>query len=429
MQEKYIVRLPIKDKDGLIIGYEVLYHGANQAFGASKENSSEFAAADAIYNYLMQNTDKLFRGSLNFMTFTTTLLMKKTPALFNKDELVIQIDDSVIIHALSMHMVERYAKQGYKIAVNEFKFAPRYLALMDKIDYIKVNLVSVGESSARNIVEIARSMNKKVIAVAIDTEELYNKAVAIGFDAMQGSFVAEKLATRAHTSGYLQSNFFRLLVAVTRDEPNVEEIEEMISMDASLSYGLLKMVNSMHFALRNRATTIRQAIVTLGLSQLKQWIYLLSVSNTQEEISPADEEFLKMSFMRASFCRELMNFAGSMPISKSEAYLMGMFSTLNYLIASPMEEILESVPISDEVRAAILHKEGRCGTLYDLVLCYERADWDGITRNAEQLGIPQNILPSLYFNCMESVNTTWSQLTQMHGDEPMEAPAAPADEE
>ena len=79
MQEKYIVRLPIKDKDGLIIGYEVLYHGANQAFGASKENSSEFAAADAIYNYLMQNTDKLFRGSLNFMTFTTTLLMKKTP--------------------------------------------------------------------------------------------------------------------------------------------------------------------------------------------------------------------------------------------------------------------------------------------------------------------------------------------------------------
>ena len=110
MSNKYIVRQPIKNAESKIIGYEIQYHGENQAF--SDMAATDFAAADTIYNFLTQNTDKLLRGSLNFMTFTTTLLMKKTPRLFAQDELVIQIDDSVIIHPLAMRMVQQYAKEG-----------------------------------------------------------------------------------------------------------------------------------------------------------------------------------------------------------------------------------------------------------------------------------------------------------------------------
>ena len=127
MSNKYIVRQPIKDKDNKTIAYEIQYHGENQAFSPNDERgTSDFAAADTIYNFLTANTDKLLRGSLNFMTFTTTLLTKKTPRLFQPSDLVIQIDDSVLIHPLAMHFVQQYAKEGYKIAVNEFQFAPRY---------------------------------------------------------------------------------------------------------------------------------------------------------------------------------------------------------------------------------------------------------------------------------------------------------------
>ena len=108
MNSKYIVRQPIKDAENRIIGYEIQYYGENQAFsGGDGPGASDFAAADTIYNFLTLNTDKLLRGSLNFMTFTTTLLMKKTPRLFDKSELVIQIDDSVIIHPLAMRMVQQ----------------------------------------------------------------------------------------------------------------------------------------------------------------------------------------------------------------------------------------------------------------------------------------------------------------------------------
>ena len=412
MNNKYIVRQPIKDAQGTIIGHEILYHGENLAFTSENvTSSSEFAAADTIYSFLMQNSTKALKGTLNFMTFTTMLLMKKTPRLFDKSDLVIQIDDAVIIHPLSMHLVQQYGKEGYRIAVNEFQFTPRYLSLLDDIHFIKINAQNSTEITIRNTVEIAHSMNIKCIVTHINEEKLYQRAVALGADGLEGPYVAAKLTTQAHSSAYIQSNFFQLMVAVTRDEPNVEEIEQMIAADASLSYGLLKMVNSAYFALRHRATTIRQAIMTLGLGQLKQWIYLLSASNADNEVDSGSEEFLKRSFMRANFCSELMNYAKNMPISKSEAYLMGMFSTLNYLIEAPLEDILAEVPVADEIKSALLTHEGRCGKLYDLVLSYEAADWEKITALAEELGIPDNMMTSIYFICMENVNTLWEQLT------------------
>ena len=411
MSSKYIVRQPIKDAGGTIIGYEILYYGENQAFSGEKSPTSEFAAADTVYNFLTQNSGKVFKGTLNFMTFTTMLLMKKTPRLFDKNELVIQIDDSVIIHPLSMHFVQQYANEGYKIAVNEFQFTSRYLALMDSIDYIKINAKTTADTTMRNIIEIAHSMNKQCVVTNVDDEATHKKVFAMGADAAEGTYVAEQMKTRTHSGAYLQSNFFRLMVAVTREEPDVEEIEQLIAADASLTFGLLKMANSVYFALRHRATTIHQAVMTLGLSQLKQWIYLLSASNAESKVDPGAEEFLKLSFMRANFCSELMNYAKDMPISKSEAYLMGMFSTLSYLIDAPMEEILAEVPLDDAIREALLHHTGRCGKLYGLVLSYEAADWGKITSLAAELGIPDNLLTSVYFICMENVNVLWEQLT------------------
>ena len=416
MSSKYIVRQQIKDAAGTIIGYEILYHGENQAFTGDSSVSSEFAAADTIYNFLTQNTPKVFKGSLTFMTFTTMLLMKKTPRLFDKSELVIQIDDSVIIHPLSMHFVQQYAKEGYKIAVNEFQFSPRYLALMDSIDYIKVNIKSTTDVNLKNIVEIAHSMSKSCIVTNIDSDELYQKALAMGADAMEGPYVAELMTTKAHSSSYLQSNFFRLMVAVTKDEPDVEEIEQLISADASLSYGLLKIANSAYYALRSRATTIKQAIMTLGLGQLKQWIYLLSASNADNTMDAGSEEFLKLSFMRANFSSELSKYVKGLPVSRSDVYLMGMFSTLDYLIDAPLAELLAEVPVADEVREALLNKTGVCGALYELVLSYEAADWSKITALAEELGIPDNLLTSIYFICMENVNVLWEQLTHAYSE-------------
>ena len=407
---KYIVRQPIKDLHGKLLGYEIRYAGDGGAYDS--DGGQDFAAADVIYNFLTQNSDRSLKGGLNFMTFTTNLLMKQAPKLFSPGDLVIQVDDSVIVHPLAMRFVERYSRDGYKVAVNEFQFSPRYVSILDKFDYIKINLASNTVASVRNIVDMAHSMGKRCIATGVDNEEIYQQAFMTGVDAMEGRYVAEQMFTAVHSSSYLQSNFFRLLVAITKDEPDVDEIEQIISMDAMLTYSLLKIVNSAYFALRNRATEVHQAVVILGLGQLRQWIYLMGTTSTEEEMDESQEEMLKLSFTRATFASELLKFAKNMPISRNDAYLMGMFSTLNYLIAAPMQDILAEIPIAQPVKDALLNHEGRCGVLYDLILNYERADWGSIGGLAEELGIPINQLTDTYFQCLDEVNNIWRQLME-----------------
>ena len=421
---KYIVRQPIKNTSSQVIGYEILYHGENQMYGsedlggsstAGRAPSNEFAVADTIYSFLTQNTDKTLKGSLNFMTFTTTLLLKKVPRLFKPSDLVIQIEDSVIIHPLAMHVVQKYKREGYQVAVNEFQFAPRYLAMIDDIDYIKLNFQTTSDVSIRNVIEISSGMGKRCIATGIDDAALYQKAVSAGVYALEGAFVAGRLASPTHESGYLKSNFFRLMAAVTRDEPDLDEIERIISSDAALTYALLRVANSAQFVTRNRTTSVKQAITKMGVGQLKQWVYLLGAGNSSGTLDPSYEEFLKLSLIRAEFCSELMKYTRLVPLSKGEAYLMGMFSTLPSLINAPMQEILAELPVADDIKRALINRDGPCGALYQLVLSYENADWAKVNELAAQLQIPPNILTSLYFSCAEEADTLWIQMTELAG--------------
>ncbi len=414
MSTKYIVRQPMKDAESNIVGYDIQYYGENYAFGSSTEslsNTADLVAADTVYGFLTQNHEKHFSGSLNFMTFTSTLLVKKTPLLFQASELVIQIDDSVLIHPLAMHMVKQYAESGYKIAVNDFQFTPRYMAFMDHIDFIRINVQTTMSETVDHLLDIAKSMDKKCIAYAIENEALYDTVKNKPFFAFEGAYVAKKIATKAHNSEYLKSNFFRLMIAVTQETPDVDEIEEIISLDATLTYAILKVVNSVYFALRKRVTTVRQAIMTMGLSEMKQWVYLISATNGDaESADAASQEFLRLSFTRASFCSKLVKHVKGASLSRQEAYLMGMLSTLNYLIDAPLVEILEEVPVSQEIKDALLEQKGKYGIMYALVLCYENADWTNLDNLAQALNIPSDILTTTYFDCVEESQRIWNEI-------------------
>ena len=126
-KNRYIVRQAIKDADSHVLGYEIMYSSGNEAYG--EDSSNEISAAQAIYDFLTQNSEKALKNSRTFMTFTSSLLAKRTPHLFKNTNLVIQIDDSVIIHPFAMHLVQQYVQEGYEIAANDFQFVPRYLAL------------------------------------------------------------------------------------------------------------------------------------------------------------------------------------------------------------------------------------------------------------------------------------------------------------
>lgn len=402
--ESYIVRQALVDGSQNTFGYEIIYTDND----LRRDFTDDSTAANAIENFLSSmDSEKFLDGKVAFLTFTRNLLEKNIPKMFTTNKLVIQIEDSLITNPISQNLITKFKQNGYKIAVVDFEFAPRFFGILDIVDYIKVNF-SKNDPSIENIVKIGKSFGKKVIAYNVETQEQYNKAKEWGCTYFQGTFVSEKMPSTIKTVNHIQSNFFMLMIAVTKDEPDIDEIESIISRDVSLTYSLLKLVNSAYFALRNRARSVKQALVILGLGQLKQWIYLLSF---KQDDGSVPDELIKVSFLRATFASELVGFATDMPISRSEAYLMGMFSTLGKLMQIPLEEALAPLPVGDEIKKALLNQEGRVGTLYKLILAYEKADWKTMSDAAAELNIPQSMIAQKYFECVENVNATWNGLT------------------
>lgn len=398
-----VVRQAIMGLDKSLLGYELVYEdGEGVLF-----NQPDSKAAGTIEDFLTQlDSEKFMGGEKAFITFTPNLLLRGIPKIFKPSSLVVQIGDSTIVHPDTQKQILELRREGYSVAVNDFEFSPRFLSLLDTVDYIKLDMRAADESTA-NIVNIGRSFNKKVIATRCDTDALYETAKKAGCEYFQGTVVAHAMSSKVTRMDHLQSNFFQLMIAVTRDEPDVDEIATIISRDVTLAFSVIKMVNSAYFALRNRVRSVKQALVVLGLGQLKQWVYLLSFHESDNAMSA---EMIKTSFLRANFCSELAQYVRNVQIAKSDAYLMGMFSTLGLLLEVPLHLAIKELPVVDEVRDALLSESGAYAPLYKLVLAYECADWAKMNECAEVLGLSPATVSQKYFECVEYVNNIWQTL-------------------
>lgn len=400
-----IVKQPIHNAKGELWAYELSY--SNAASGSARRPNDNEAAA-ALQSLLMQcNTESFLESKVAFALFTENLLRRGIPKMFAAQSLVLQIDHDFLLLPDAMKVVQDYHEEGYRVALVGFNFNSMYLAALNTVDYVKLSFQSASFNH-KSAVEVLRQLGKETVAYHVDCKDAYERATELGIHHMQGSYIASTLPSTLHNLNLIPSNFFRLVVAITREEPNFDEIEEIIVRDVTLTYSLLKLVNSAFFALRTRVTSVHHALVILGLEQLKQWIYLLSFNPDGK--TPI--EFIKTSLLRASFCEALCTSLKDMPISRSEAYLMGLFSTLGSLLRMPLEQALSELSLPAEVRDALLSGAGRCGLLFQLVCSYERADWHRISEYAEQLDIPQGVLSQKYLVCMDKVNEIWRQITQ-----------------
>lgn len=407
--KQFVVRRAIKAaQTDSIIGYELLFEQSGENLYGDSEN----AAADTISGFLMNNSGKIFKGKMIFLTFTPALLLRNTPKIFQKDKVIIQVSDGLIIHPLAMPIIEKYHKEGYRFAINDFQFSPRYFSMLEYADYIRLrmkgDLNQKEQNSMENVINMAQGFGKKCIITDVDTKEEYEKALAMGADYVEGNYIAETLYVKADKIDYMQGNFFQLIVAVSKEEPDVAEIEEIISRDAGLSYSLLKLVNSAYFALRRRTASIQQAVMTMGINQLRQWVYMLSLRNEESEGS---DEILRLSFLRAKFAEQLIQKTDIKAVTPSEAYMMGMFSTLGYMVDASIEEILAEIPISEDIKQALISGKGDVGKLLALIICYEKADWKNCQELAQVLNVQTAQLSQIYINCVEEVSSVWESLT------------------
>ena len=402
--DAYIARQPIMDKNEKVVAYEILYHQDSSTL----YNQRDYRVANAIAQFFIQIDHSNFLENKDaFLTFTPNLLMQNIPRIFVENKLVIQIEDNVLVHPVAQMIIQRYKKQGYRLALVDFEFNNRYFNILSSINILKVDFSDPESENINTSVSIAKRFNKQIAAFNVNTPAAKQKAMELGVDFLQGESIANMVSSKVRQTGHLESNFFRLMVSITKDEPDMAEIASIIELDVTLTYSLLKMVNSAYFALADKVKDVQQALAILGLGQLKQWVYLLSFNSDTGGMS---DELIKISFQRANFCMEMGSMVKNFPLSRSESYLMGMFSTLGSLLDVKLEEALNQLPVSEAMKAGLISREGLPGDLFGLVICYERGEWNKMNRYAEQLEIPASMIAQKYFEVIEYVNEMWNEL-------------------
>ncbi len=187
-------------------------------------------------------------------------------------------------------------------------------------------------------------------------------------------------------------HYFQVLQEILRPEMDFGRLEKYIKQEVSLSYKLLRYINSAFFGLKNKINSIRQALALLGEKEIKKWFSLLTLANMGKD---KPEELALHTITRAKFCESLAPLAGLLNRAE-DLFLVGMFSLIDAFLDRPLSEILKEIPVRDEIKGAILGKENQLAQVYHYVLSYEKGDWGSLGEQQVRIGIDESSPPRLY---------------------------------
>jgi EAL and modified HD-GYP domain-containing signal transduction protein len=190
-----------------------------------------------------------------------------------------------------------------------------------------------------------------------------------------------------------------LMTEMNRPEPNINTVTSIFEGEVNLSFKLLRYLQSPIFKRRAEIETIKQAIVTLGESELKRFICLLFTAQFSEK---KPEELSVMSLARARFCEVIVQ-EKLIKGTQSSAFLVGLLSLIDALVDADIKDLMEKLPVSDDIKQAIINRQGESANLLKLCEMHEQANWQHIDEYCQKLHIDPNKAGELY-----QASLTWA---------------------
>jgi EAL and modified HD-GYP domain-containing signal transduction protein len=211
----------------------------------------------------------------------------------------------------------------------------------------------------------------QLVATRVESPEEVERCRALGFSLFQGSFFAKPNLVRQRRVGTGGTASLRTLAGVAAPDASFEDLEKAISADVGLSLKLLRYVNSAFFSLPRTVGSVKEALTLLGTATVRRWATVMALVDATAD---APEELVELALQRARMC-EVLGGASVHGDQADALFTVGLFSVADALLDRPMEEVLETLPFSDEIRAALLRHEGAKGVLLERVMSYERGEF------------------------------------------------------
>ncbi len=396
----YLARQPIFDRNVNLFGYEILYRMRQEDCFCG--HNGDKASLSVIKNTLLViGMEKIAEGKKAFVNFTRNLLLDNTAYLLPRDLAVIEILEDIKIDHEVLQKCKELKKRGYTLALDDFVLNDiDDNPLFDIIDIVKVDYRDTTLEERKKIVEFFERRSIKLLAEKTETMEEFEEAKGLGFSYFQGYFFSRPSIISRKDIPVAKVSYLRILQELSKEDLSLEKLREILERDPTLTYKLLKYINSSFFSLRYEITSIRHALALLGENEIRKWAYLIILGGLSEGVPT---ELIKISLIRARFCEILADKIG-VPEKRTELFFMGLISTTDALVGRPMEEILDELPITSKIKEALLGKPNTYGMAYLLTLCYERGDWEGVNEWSDKLGLNREELPGIYTSAIENVS-------------------------
>ena len=384
-----VARQPICDRQQRTIGYELLFRdlGTEQCvFG-----DADAATSRVVFNFIVEiGLDRLVGPSKAFINFTREFMMGMNSGLLPKERVVLEILEDSIPDPAFLSALGALKSKGFHFAIDDFKFQEQLMPFLPFCSFVKVDLQAVDRDQLVREMPAMRIGAVKLLAEKVETQEEFEFCLNNGFEYFQGFYFCKPKIISAATMPANRLTVCRLLAKLHQADVTIQEVETLIGEDPSLSYRILRYINSAAIALPRKIESIRQAVRMVGLNHIRTLSSLVLLFSLDDK----PRELIRTSVIRARMCQLL----GDGPSQDHGSYFtMGLFSTLDAFLNCSMQTALQHLPLSDDIREALLHREGPLGHVLSAVLAFERADWDEL----DGLGIESQRVANA---CFEAVS-------------------------
>jgi EAL and modified HD-GYP domain-containing signal transduction protein len=398
---RFFARQPIFNSDRSLYGYELLHRsGPENCFGG---DDLDVASASTFDSVLLFGIEHLIPGCRAFVNCTRNSLVREFTTILPRDRVVIEVLESVEIDSEVIEACRRLKAAGYLVALDDFLDAPAWAPLVDLADFIKVDLLASPPDDQLRMAREFLPRNIRLLAEKVETYDDFRRCRSWGFTYFQGYFFSRpEMLTRRNVPAN-KLNYLRVLQAAQETPINSKRICDYIKAEASLSFRLLRYLNSPLFPLATEVRSIPHAVSLLGEAGTRKWVSVVTLSCMGDH---KPRELVMLPLIRARFC-ELLAAAAHRPGAASDLFLLGLLSAMDAVLDMDLVDVLKEIKLRDETREALLGGQNSLREIFDLALLYERGYWDQVTPAAQKLSIDPSCLSPQYFDAVNWAEETF----------------------
>ncbi len=377
-----IARQPILDAKRTIFGYELFDRAV------SDQNYSAASDAALLFNLLSNADSEVLSGSNTiFINCTHQTLAGGHLELVEPERVVLEVPPLPQDKA-SPEDIETYRqtlatvhKRGFKLAFDDAVLAPDYASWLALAAFVKLDMVKLSpEQFAQAVTHANRNTPARLVAEKVETVAQFELAAKLGCSLFQGYWFAKPTLIHGQAIRPAQAAIIELINLV-RKQASTSDIEEVFKRDPTLSYNLLRFINSAGFGLSCEITSFRHAVMLLGLKKLFRWAALLMTTSQAGGGSPA--------VGHAAIVRgRLMELLAAELLPQEEcdnAFVVGIFSLLDTMVGLPLAQVIDTISLPQSVTDALLHGTGLLAPFLKLTLACENVDDAAFAETTEAL--------------------------------------------